>query len=210
MSTQASYSGLSQVSSKPGRDWDSLEQQNSDIAAWLTVSGTSIDYPVVAQRDSDADGFYLHHDFWRNPSPLGCPYVARGMRADDRALMVYGHHIGYTDYVFSALADAYQQERFDKLKSALLETREGMASFYPVMAMRVDMYYEPVQTLRAEPTLQPVLNALKKDADALAPHADDLINRAERILILVTCSNIRAGMSDRTLIVFVSGLHMES
>lgn len=31
-------------------DWASLRDENKDIAAWITVDGTSIDYPVVAPQ----------------------------------------------------------------------------------------------------------------------------------------------------------------
>ena len=58
-----------------GIDWAMLRSRNQDIAAWLRVEGTAIDLPVVNTRKGDPADFYLSHDFYRNPSFAGCPYL---------------------------------------------------------------------------------------------------------------------------------------
>ena len=41
-------------------DFETLQSQNSDIYAWITVGNTEVDYPIV-QSPSD-DSFYLKRD----------------------------------------------------------------------------------------------------------------------------------------------------
>ena len=48
-----------------------LYAQNSDLAGWIQIDGTSINYPVM-QSKQDPD-FYLKHNFEKADSPHGCP-----------------------------------------------------------------------------------------------------------------------------------------
>ena len=61
----------------PGNDflpqYQALYTQNSDLAGWIQIDGTSINYPVM-QSKQDPD-FYLKHNFEKADSPHGCPYV---------------------------------------------------------------------------------------------------------------------------------------
>ena len=40
-------------------DFETLQERNPDVYAWITVPGTPIDYPVL-QREND-NGYYLNH-----------------------------------------------------------------------------------------------------------------------------------------------------
>ena len=61
----------------PGNDflpqYQALYTQNSDLAGWIQIDGTNINYPVM-QSKQDPD-FYLKHNFEKADSPHGCPYV---------------------------------------------------------------------------------------------------------------------------------------
>lgn len=78
-----------------GIDWDGLRARNPDIAAWVSVEGTPVDFPVVSPREGDPKGFYLNHDFDRNWSFSGCPYLDPRCGADGRHALVYGHHLNF-------------------------------------------------------------------------------------------------------------------
>lgn len=43
-------------------DWQTLQQQNSDIIAWITIPDTNIDYPIVQGYDN---AYYLQHDIFK-------------------------------------------------------------------------------------------------------------------------------------------------
>lgn len=40
-------------------DFETLQKENPDIYAWITIPGTDIDYPVV--QDSTDNTYYLNH-----------------------------------------------------------------------------------------------------------------------------------------------------
>lgn len=43
-------------------------KKNNDLAGWLAIEDTVIDYPVMQCDDND---FYLHHDFEKRESKYG-------------------------------------------------------------------------------------------------------------------------------------------
>lgn len=50
-----------------------LYRQNSDLAGWIRIEDTNINYPVMHTPDNP--NFYLKHSFEREYSDYGCPYV---------------------------------------------------------------------------------------------------------------------------------------
>ena len=114
----AVYSDISAVAGAAeggGIDWEALRARNPDISAWVSVEGTPIDYPVVSPREGDPQGFYLNHDFARNWSFAGCPYLDPRGTADGRHALVYGHHLNFDSEMFTYLRNAWRQEKFDTL-----------------------------------------------------------------------------------------------
>lgn len=73
-------------------DWAALQEQNTDIVAWVQIPGTVVDYPVVQTGDND---FYLTHDFAKESSSFGCIFLDFESAADfsDRNTILYGHHM---------------------------------------------------------------------------------------------------------------------
>lgn len=189
------------------RDWDALLARNPELVAWLTVEGTAIDLPVVQPgEDTDAD-FYLDHDFWGGCSATGCPYLDARADADGAHLLVYGHHIGLTRQMFSELFQVYEQDGFNGIGAAVWSTPDGdVTAFTPVFAMSVDKGYEAIQTFSFEDDdeLHAWLLALGEDATARAEDWEGLCMDADRVLTLVTCSNVVGGRRERTLVVFVA------
>ena len=105
--TESGYRGLSDelvaVGDDAGVDWDALAAVNPDIAAWIKVDGTPIDYPVVEPGPDKADGWYLYHDFWGESASAGCPYVDTRTKADEPHALVYGHRMGWSGKMFGSL-----------------------------------------------------------------------------------------------------------
>lgn len=70
-----------------------LYLENSDMVGWIRIDGTDIDYPVVQRADDP--NYYLKHDFEKNYTDYGCPF----MQADCDALapsdnlIIYGHNM---------------------------------------------------------------------------------------------------------------------
>ena len=114
--------------------------------------------------------------------------------------------MGWTGLMFSTIAGAYERGAFGRIGPALWRTAAGDTELVPFCSMRVDKSYQTIRrtAFPLEWDLAAWLDALAGDASALAPGWEGRAASASRALTLVTCSSARAGMRDRTLLVFVS------
>lgn len=185
-------------SEKEARKW-----ANPNQAAWLSVDGTPIDYPV-AQGAEQEPGFYLAHDLWGQPSQVGCPYLDWRCSVADTHALIYGHRVGTTDLQFSPIANAWDQGVFDALGAATLETRTDTKSYVPCFALKVEKSYEQIQRFSMNrDELRSWLEDMLGEASAASPRAQDLCRHATKALTLATCASSQAGQRERTLLVFV-------
>lgn len=190
-----------------GIDWDGLRARNPDIAAWVTVEGTPVDFPVVSPREGDPKGFYLNHDFDRNWSFAGCPYLDPRCGADGRHALVYGHHLNFDNEMFTYLRDTWSQEKFDTVGNMHWSTpAKGTVRLRPAFSMSVDKSFADIQRFDFGGTveLRAWLSALSAQATAKSDGCDDLCAHATRAVTLVTCSGNFAGGRARTLTVFIA------
>ncbi len=73
-------------------EYGELFLQNPDMAGWIKVEGTTINYPVM--QTPNEPNFYLKHNFEKEYSDLGTPYVQEDCDiAQSDNLVIYGHHI---------------------------------------------------------------------------------------------------------------------
>lgn len=187
-------------------DTPSLTDVNEDAIGWLEVEGTDTSYPVVQVPRDKPRTWYLTHDFWGDANEGGCPYLDTRSSPDGLHLMIYGHHIVGTDRMFGELADAYRQETFDRLGSATWKRPSRRSTrFLPLFAMRVDASFQPIQSFsfQGQTDLRRWLSRLKAQANALTPDSVKLIDSADTVMTLVTCTGPYAGMGWRTLVVFI-------
>jgi len=72
--------------------YKALYEENRDIAGWLSIEGTVIDYPVMQCED---DEYYLHHDFYGNEDKYGCLYVRSkaDVHTPGTNFIIYGHNM---------------------------------------------------------------------------------------------------------------------
>ncbi len=77
----------------PENEWlIKLQEENGDLAAWIRIPNTHIDYPVMqSERDPD---YYLHRDFDKREQYHGTPYLDVNCDLDESEnLIVYGHNM---------------------------------------------------------------------------------------------------------------------
>lgn len=85
-----------------------LYEENNDLAAWISIEGTGIDYPVMQCGD---DEYYLHHDFYGNEDKYGCLYVRNRADVNDGDnFIIYGHNM--QDGTMLGNLDSYREESF--------------------------------------------------------------------------------------------------
>ena len=80
-----------------------LKETNSDTVGWITVPGTSVNYPVV---QSINNSYYLNHDFNKNLNSYGWTFM--DYRNDvsnlNQNTIIYGHNISvYSNVMFGSL-----------------------------------------------------------------------------------------------------------
>lgn len=83
--------------------YKALYELNTDLAGWLTIDGTVIDYPVMQTMENES--YYLSYDFYGEPNKNGClildtdSIAGTGTKACDYAngtapstnLIIHGH-----------------------------------------------------------------------------------------------------------------------
>lgn len=103
----------------------SLKMENPDMAGWIKIEGTRIDYPVM--HSPGREDYYLHRDFYGRYSTYGTPFLMGSCSYESPRtnLLVSGHHMkdgamfaelqGYTDRAFW---EAHPFVQFDTLQEA--------------------------------------------------------------------------------------------
>ena len=99
---------------------------NSDFAGWLLIPNTTIDYPVMYNKDN----FYLHHDFYKSSSRHGTPFLdAKSMKAPIKSnILIYGHHMR-DGTMFSELAKYKHQRYFKQHTKITFSTLDETATY---------------------------------------------------------------------------------
>jgi sortase B len=93
--------------------YQSLHQENSDMIGWVKIEGTSLDYPVMQNRE---DGeYYLHRNFQKEYEYSGLPFLDKkcNISNSDTNRIIYGHNMK-NDSMFSCLLKYRDQEYFTK------------------------------------------------------------------------------------------------
>ncbi len=133
-----------EVLTKVGNDkniinWNKLKNVNENVAAWITVPGTEVDYPVVMAKDNE---YYLSHDISGNSSQYGAiffdarySYISPFKASN---LILYGHNMGHwTNVMFGDLEKYKSKEFYDKHNRIILYTRKAIYEYQIISVMKV-------------------------------------------------------------------------
>lgn len=101
-------------------EYSELFLQNTDMVGWISIAGTTINYPVMQTPDNP--NYYLKHNFENEYSDLGVPYMQEDCSiSDSDNLIIYGHHIK-GQKMFGALEDYKSQSFYEKHKTIQFDT----------------------------------------------------------------------------------------
>ena len=68
-----------------------LLEINEDVKGWISIAGTTIDYPIVQGEDND---YYLEHNIYREASKRGSIFMDyRNSLQPNENLVIYGHEM---------------------------------------------------------------------------------------------------------------------
>ena len=113
--------------------------QNSDMVGWIKIDGTNINYPVM-QTPNEPD-YYLNHDFYKNQSVYGCPYVQANCDVNTPSdnVIIYAHHMN-DGSMFAGLENFRSKDYWSSHKTIRFDTLDKKASYdiLAVFAVPVD------------------------------------------------------------------------
>ena len=94
-----------------GISWENLRKINPQVAAWITIPGADISYPVVQGTD---DEYYLKHNFKGEEDLFGCIFLEHDNKKNFMGShsIIYGHNME-GNMMFANL-NRYEQSEFLK------------------------------------------------------------------------------------------------
>lgn len=101
-------------------DFKVLQEQNSDIYAWIDIPDTTISYPMLRSEEED---FYLTHNADKISSKYGAIYT-QSYNADDFSdfnTIIYGHNIS-DGSMFGTLKKFEDKDHFNKHQTITIYT----------------------------------------------------------------------------------------
>lgn len=172
-------------------DFKSLQEQNSDIYAWIKIDDTTVDYPIV-QSSSD-DNFYLKHRAEdKKWSASGAIYTesVNKKNFNDHFTLIYGHN-GYGDNMFTSLHKFNKEDFFNSHPYFYIYTPDRKLTYQIISAFKYDdrhimnsfNFADATEVAEFQEFLQNPDSALKNVRTDL----DVDIDSSSKIVILSTC-----------------------
>lgn len=118
--------------------YQTLYDENKDLAGWLKIEDTKIDYPVMQCEDNE---YYLHHDFYGEDSKYGCLFVKDIANLEmGTNFVVYGHNMK-DGSMFGELDNYREQEFYQEHPEILFDTLYEEYS-YEIVAVFLSQVYQ--------------------------------------------------------------------
>lgn len=118
-------------------DFDSLQKENPDIYAWITIPDTVIDYPIV--QSSEDNAYYLNHSAEKTDSVSGAIYSENYNKKnfDDPITLLYGHNMK-DGSMFAGLHKYEEDTYFNDHKDLVIYTPDAILK-YKILRLTVQM-----------------------------------------------------------------------
>lgn len=122
----------------PREKYAPVYEQNSDLVGWITIDGTSINYPVMQTKDEP--DFYINHGFDKSYSDYGVPYVQADCeigKSDN--VIIYGHNMK-NGMMFSNLEKYADEEFYRSHRYILFDTLTDYGTYEIIAVFRTIAY----------------------------------------------------------------------
>lgn len=165
-------------------NFSELKAQNADVQYWLTIDGTSVDYPVM----NNGSESYLHLNFDGEKSSQGSLFVDPA--SDDSLTIIYGHNMR-NGSMFHDVDRYNNKDFFESHKSIKLYEENKESELSPVVAI----YGKADDAVRSIKTAED----LKAFAANKTVSNGEIPEEIGSLVVLVTCNY--AGSDFRTYLV---------
>ena len=180
------YATFKPTTEEGKKSFAELQAMNSDVMGWLTIYGTSIDYPLVkAQKDNFT---YLSKNAEGEWESSGSIYVdyRNDAHFQDFNTIIHGHHMAehkmFGDLDLFVKANYFNEHRYANLYFD--GANHGLEIF---ASMTIDAYHPVASTpkITDQKAQQDLLNSIMNDA----VHKRDIeVTTNDRIIIMTTCN----------------------
>lgn len=183
-----------------------LHAQNPDFAAWITVDGTAIDYPVM-YTPNDME-YYLRRSFDKEYSTHGTPFLASGCNPADAELdnmTIYGHNIQTGD-MFGDLQKFKKEEFWQEHRTLQLSTLTNIYTYEIFACFTTDVSEENPNLFRYDHFVKA---AAAQEYDNYVSRVNSLAyydtgiqcEYGDKLLTLSTCASSTNSDGVRTVVV---------
>lgn len=130
------------VPTEPGmlEDMAAIYQENPDVAGWITIGDTKLDYPVMFTPDDEDK--YLYLDFDEKDDAAGLPYLDADCSLDPESdnLIIYGHNMN-DGRGFHTIMEYEKEEFWKEHPTFTYKTLYEERTYEVVAAFRDRVYY---------------------------------------------------------------------
>lgn len=118
--------------------YQELYLQNEEMVGWIAIDGTNINYPVMQSKNNP--NFYLKHNFEKEYSDLGVPYIQENcdISTSDN-LIIYGHHIK-GQKMFGALENYKDKGFYEGHRTIQFDTLTEQAEYEIITVFKTVAY----------------------------------------------------------------------
>ena len=192
-SKEASDNALGIEIPQKNLDWDALHEENEDIYAWITVTDTTVDYPVL-QHPYD-NSYYLNNNIDGSAGYPGCIYTESYNAKDftDKNTVLYGHNLK-DKTMFSSLHNYEDEDTFAKDQYIYVWTQDETLVYqvfaaYEFNANHLLLNYDYDNEYVYEQYLKDMYNVASKDYGTANIKSDIEVTKEDRIITLSTCTS---------------------
>lgn len=114
-----------------------LYAQNNDFIGWITLEDTVIDYPVMQSKDSS--NFYLDHNFKKEYSRFGVPYMQENCSLSSDNIVIYGHNMKNKS-MFNSLTKYKDKDFYNTHRYIQLDTLSEQRKYEVICAFKTVAY----------------------------------------------------------------------
>lgn len=183
-------------------DFDKLSGliEGEDIAGWLYLPGTQIDY-VVMKGTEEEPSKYLWKDPYGDKSSTGSLFMYGDLSDEDDHRVIYGHRLKDHDLYFGPLL-AFRDADYAKDKQFLYFYDKNKVTRYRLFSVNEGQYDDMVYYypyLRYEDDYQALIDNI---TDTASYTMEAEFNPGDRMLVLSTCRGNGGGRPERLYLVF--------
>ena len=167
-------------------DFSKLKEVSSNVVAWISVDGTSINYPVV---QTDNNSYYLDHYINDKYSLNGWIFMDFRNSSDmsDDNTVIYGHNL-LNKTAFGTLENLFTKKWLNKSNHEIVILTENKKYTYLIFSVYVsdpEVYY--LQTdIYDEALREEFVNTIKSRSTV---KLDTTVTKDDRIITLSTCTD---------------------